>query len=314
MKAIVLALSMISACFLLLTANASAQATRTWVSGLGDDANPCSRTAPCKTFPGAYSRTAAGGEINCIDAGGFGTIAIGHSITIKCDNVEAGVISPSTTGITVNAGPTDAVYISGLDIEGVPGSLPGSVNGIKFNSGGELHIANCVIRGSNSAGPDGNGIFMANSNNAKMFVVDTIINGNTWTGIQVAPIMGANANVLISNVRSDKNGAGYLATTAAGGGAIWMDIENSTASGNLGAGVNSTGATSRVILNRVTSSVNNTHGLVVNGGGTIWFGYSTIFGNNFGLTQNSGTLNSYGNNLIDGNSNAGATPTVVPMH
>jgi len=36
-------------------------------SGVGDDANPCSRTAPCKTFAGAISKTAAAGEINCLD-------------------------------------------------------------------------------------------------------------------------------------------------------------------------------------------------------------------------------------------------------
>ena len=45
---------------LLASAPAHAQATRTWVSGVGDDVNPCSRTAPCKTFAGAISKTAAG--------------------------------------------------------------------------------------------------------------------------------------------------------------------------------------------------------------------------------------------------------------
>src|SRR5947209_14324710 len=76
----------------LATAPASAQASRTWVSGVGDDANPCSRTAPCKTFPGAISKTAAGGEINCLDPGGFGGVTITKSITIKCHYTEGGVI------------------------------------------------------------------------------------------------------------------------------------------------------------------------------------------------------------------------------
>ena len=62
---------------------AHAQATRTWVSGVGDDANPCSRTAPCKTFAGAISKTAAGGEINVLDPGGFGAVTITKSITIS---------------------------------------------------------------------------------------------------------------------------------------------------------------------------------------------------------------------------------------
>src|SRR5882672_11686003 len=79
----------------LSSAPAHAQATRTWVSGVGDDANPCSRTAPCKTFAGAISKTAAGGEINCIDPGGFGAVTITKSMTIACEDVEAGVLNAS---------------------------------------------------------------------------------------------------------------------------------------------------------------------------------------------------------------------------
>ena len=70
-------------------APAQAQATRTWVSGVGDDANPCSRTAPCKTFAGAISKTAASGEIDCLDPGGFGAVTITKAITIKCDGPTA---------------------------------------------------------------------------------------------------------------------------------------------------------------------------------------------------------------------------------
>ena len=82
---------------------ASAQATRTWVSGVGDDANPCSRTAPCKTFAGAISKTATNGEINCIDPGGFGAVTITKSIQIDCRGVLAGVLVSGTNGIIVNA-------------------------------------------------------------------------------------------------------------------------------------------------------------------------------------------------------------------
>src|SRR6476646_8912018 len=82
--------------------SANAQATRTWVSGVGDDANPCSRTAPCKTFAGAISKTATGGEINCLDPGGFGGVTITKSIQIIC-LVEAGVLVSGTNGIVVNA-------------------------------------------------------------------------------------------------------------------------------------------------------------------------------------------------------------------
>src|ERR1700748_3413091 len=89
---------------------ANAQATRTWVSGVGDDVNPCSRTAPCKTFAGAISKTAAGGEISTLDPGGFGTVTITKSISITNDGAgEAGILASGTNGINVVAGPTDAV-------------------------------------------------------------------------------------------------------------------------------------------------------------------------------------------------------------
>src|ERR1017187_10013965 len=98
---------------------ANAQATRTWVSGVGDDANPCSRTAPCKTFAGAISKTAAAGEINCIDTGGFGALTVTKSMTISCEAGTAGVLVAGTNGIVFAGGPTDYLYLKGLDFEGV---------------------------------------------------------------------------------------------------------------------------------------------------------------------------------------------------
>src|ERR1019366_1861693 len=87
---------------------ARAQATRTWVSGVGDDANPCSRTAPCKTFQGAISKTAAAGEINCLDPGGFGAVTITKSITIDC-GFTGGILVSGTNGITINDGSGAAI-------------------------------------------------------------------------------------------------------------------------------------------------------------------------------------------------------------
>src|SRR5437868_5822612 len=101
----------------LLSAPAHAQATRTWVSGVGDDANPCSRTAPCKTFAGAISKTAANGLIDCLDPGGFGSVTITKSITIDCEETFAGILAAGTNGINVpTAGIT--VNLRGLSIEG----------------------------------------------------------------------------------------------------------------------------------------------------------------------------------------------------
>src|SRR4051812_39338515 len=120
--------------------SAQAQATRTWVSGVGDDANPCSRTAPCKTFAGAISKTAGGGEINVLDPGGFGGVTITKSITVS-STFEAGVLVSGTPGITVAAGVNDTVVLEGLDIEG----LGTGTNGVNFSSGALLVINNCKI-------------------------------------------------------------------------------------------------------------------------------------------------------------------------
>src|ERR1700760_352321 len=105
---------------------AHAQATRTWVSGVGDDANPCSRTAPCKTFAGAISKTAAFGEINVLDPGGFGAVTITKSISIRSDHIEAGVLVAGTNGIIVNVpNATDRVLLEGLDFEGMGTGING---------------------------------------------------------------------------------------------------------------------------------------------------------------------------------------------
>src|SRR6187401_734084 len=107
----------------LTAAPAQAQATRTWVSGVGDDVNPCSRTAPCKTFAGAISKTAAGGEINCLDPGGFGTVTITKSITIDCEDTQGSILASGTNGVNVNDSATVTpntikVTLRGLSING----------------------------------------------------------------------------------------------------------------------------------------------------------------------------------------------------
>src|ERR1700691_5524079 len=109
-----------------------AQATRTWISGVGDDANPCSRTAPCKTFAGAISKTAGGGEIDALDPGGFGALTITKGITIDGGGGQvASVLVSGTNGINVAAPVTDAVTIRNLSINGI-GS---GIDGIRFISG-----------------------------------------------------------------------------------------------------------------------------------------------------------------------------------
>jgi hypothetical protein len=115
------------------------------VSGVGDDANPCSRTAPCKTFAGAISKTAAGGEINCIDPGGFGGVTITKSLKIRCPYTEGGVLVSGTNAIVVNAAATDKVTLVGLDINGIGTGAQTSLSGIKVLSAARVNIFNNEI-------------------------------------------------------------------------------------------------------------------------------------------------------------------------
>src|SRR3954464_15007136 len=125
---------------LALPGAAFGQATRTWVSGVGDDANPCSRTAPCKTFAGAISKTANGGEINCIDPGGFGGVTITKSLTIKCQYTEGGVLVAGTNAIVVNAAATDKVTLRVLDINGTGVGAQVSLAGVKVLGAKSVHV------------------------------------------------------------------------------------------------------------------------------------------------------------------------------
>src|SRR5436305_12389740 len=135
---------------LMASAPAHAQASRTWVSGVGDDANPCSRTAPCKTFAGAISKTAAGGEIDCLDSAGYGAVTITKGITINCLGVIGSVLVSGTNGIVVQAGPSDVVYLRGIEVNGIGTGL----SGIRFLAGKALVVDNCAIYGFTQNGID----------------------------------------------------------------------------------------------------------------------------------------------------------------
>jgi len=186
------------------TAPAQAQATRTWVSGVGDDANPCSRTAPCKTFAGAISKTAgapgAPGEINCLDPGGFGAVTITKSINIICGQSGiGGVLVSGTPGITVNVGATDRVVLDGLDFEGVGTGT----NGVSMVGAGLLIIRNSTIRDFS-----GFGVNMAGTSATpapRVLVQNSLITGNKGGGINVQGAGGATNNAEVLNTLIDTN-------------------------------------------------------------------------------------------------------------
>lgn len=162
----------IAAACLALATPANAQATRTWVSGVGDDANPCSRTAPCKTFAGAISKTAAGGEISVLDPGGFGALTITKAISLVARGAEGGILASGTNGIVINAGINDNVSLRGLVIEGAGTGI----NGIQVLQANNVYIADTVIRGFQAS--SGYGIGVQPSNGPRVYLKNVEINSN----------------------------------------------------------------------------------------------------------------------------------------
>jgi hypothetical protein len=203
-------------CFSLFSAPAHAQATRTWVSGVGDDANPCSRTAPCKTFAGAISKTAPAGEINVLDPGGFGAVTITKSITISSVAFEAGVLVSGTNGIVVSAGATDQVVLEGLDIEGLGTGL----DGVKVTAANVVYILRSKIHHFT-----GNGVNMNSSTaNSQVIIKDSLITQNA-TGVNVNGNGVVNTG-LVTNTVIDGNTTNALAVNGAGGAGTSATIEH----------------------------------------------------------------------------------------
>ena len=193
----------------LFAAPASAQRARTFVASFGLDTNPCTFASPCKTFQHAIDVVLAGGEVTAIDSAGFGPITITHAVTITSPaGIEAGIVPPTGgTAITINAGPSDAVVLRGLTVNGAGIGQ----NGIVFNSGGSLTIASCVVQNSVFDGSHittGNGILIQPASGTVDFVItDTIVTKNGTGGIQYLPTGGSpSVNGTIDQVTATSNG------------------------------------------------------------------------------------------------------------
>lgn len=296
---------------------AAAQATRTWVAGVGDDANPCSRTAPCKTFAGAIVKTANNGIIDCVDQGAYGAVTIVKSITIDCEGVTAGSLHSSTNGVVINAAATDVVVLRGIQIDGSPATSPG-LNGVRFLAGGALYIEKCTIRDSNGAAPNGNGVLFAPSGNSRLQIINSQITGHgtatTGAGVQIAPTGTGNAEVVIRDTELTGNTVGVRADASIGTGTIQINISNTVASHNRFHGFVAIGGNGRVrmMLNDVVSSNNSGEGVRVVGPNVgVRIGRSTVSYNGTGITATGGgNILSYGDNFIDGNTVDGFTPPV----
>jgi hypothetical protein len=270
-----------------LPASSFAQATRTWVSGVGDDANPCSRVAPCKTFAGAISKTAAGGEIDALDPGGYGALTITKAITIDGGGGQvASILVSGTPGITVAAQPFDRVIIRNMRFDGLMGgtSTPGT-NGIRIVSGYSTRIENSTIFGFGQSGVD----FEANNSpQPKLIISNTTISANS-NGVTAIPGGGTGEHMTIENSHIDDNNncglvvGGGCGVTSGSGTPTLANTVNTTFNGNASVGIESVGNSAVVIAKDAV--FDNGTGLYHPGGGQI-----VSFGDNYvGSNGSDGT-------------------------
>ncbi|MBL8297821.1 MAG: right-handed parallel beta-helix repeat-containing protein [Rhodanobacteraceae bacterium] len=287
--------------YALLAASAHAQATRTWVSGVGDDANPCSRTAPCKTFAGAISKTAASGSISVLDPGGFGAVTITKSITIETDGQLAGVLNAGTNGITINAGASDVVTLRGLQMNG---ALTG-INGIRILAGGRVIIEDCTIQAVSN-----NGIDITPTTAAKVLVRNTTISRVAGgAAISVAPGVGGSANLTVerSNLFANKAGLIVVSGTAS--------VNDSTVSANDQNGIFANSAGANVVINVNNSRVTNNTAVgirALNATSSIFVSNTVISGNGTGVAAAGGAaLSTYKNNSVVNNTTPGTFTAIL---
>jgi hypothetical protein len=275
---------------LAIPGSAFGQATRTWISGVGDDANPCSRTAPCKTLAGAMSKTAAGGQISGIDGGGFGAVTINKSLTIDLRRIwEPGVLTNVSNGITVNAAATDRVKILGLNING----LNSNFHGIRILQARSVKISDVHIFGFNR-----NGISVENANALTRVVVrNSTINDNGGNGVLVAP-QGANAaRVTLRDNNIDDNGCGVTASRVGADPAFNFAV-------NCGTGG---AATATPVINAFGNAISDSErqAFFANGStATIRIGRNDVTGSNSApaiQAINSGSILTFNNNFVAGN-------------
>ena len=282
--------------FVLLAATlAGAQASRTWVSGVGDDVNPCSRTAPCKTFAGAISKTAAGGEIDALDPAGYGAVTITKAITIDGGGGQvASVLVSGTNGIVVQAGPSDVVILRNLRINGIGTGI----NGIRFLSGRDLNVENCYIFGFTTNGVD---IALNQATQGSAHVLNTVVKNVGGTGVAATNTVTPQVRVGIDNSAMILTNKGVEA-----GDHSRVVVNRSVIENAASIGANSTASAGDSILTLDHSDISyNGTGTSSTGGGLV-----VVADNKFSQngTNASGQCQSYGTNRFDNNNQGTCVP------
>ena len=283
---------------------AQAQATRTWVSGVGDDANPCSRTAPCKTFAGAISKTADCGEIDALDPGGFGAVTITKSITIDGTGTLAGILASLTTGVIINADNTKVITLRGLSINGACNGIRG-INAIQAKT---LNIEDCVIfRFANE------GVLINDSDGIAVNIRNSVIRDNATDGVNMTSTASL-VKATLDNCRLSGNSQTGLHVRAGGRATAHNCVFSNN--GNVGVFADAIGGGTIAVVRVWTSQISfNGIGVQAGNGGNAGISVAEIAQNQIDNNTGNGavvsvgaagtTINTFSNNSILGNGTDG---------
>jgi hypothetical protein len=285
MKRIGLVMVAMGVMLLSLSAGTSgAQPRRVFVSATGNDANPCTRTQPCRSLDEGVTTVAGNGEVIILDSGNYGDVVIGKAVVIAAaPGVYATIVQEGTEpGVTVNAPAGAIVVLRNLTIHRVPTGFGGT--GIRFNSGGHLYVEDCVVEGSFANGVQagaGGSFHLTDSKvrgaidedaieifgGTKAYFSRVQVSGTALKGLEAA---GAGVQVNIRESSFSTTGQGVIV----GSGAV-VTIENSQFNAHSTALNASSGGEFRV-----SESVIANNGTAVGGGGTrISLGNNRLIGN-----------------------------------
>jgi hypothetical protein len=322
MKSHVFGLALLSAIAVGAGAPAQAQSgslTRSFVSSSGADSNACTIAAPCASFAQAYAQVGADGIVAALDPGKYGPLTVTGPVTINGNGWAAITATANGEGITIGAGSTDNVTLTGLEIDGAGAAY----NGILFNSGGNLVVKNCVLKDFlrvDNSGNNGNGIYIAPTSGTISFtIVDTIVSNSPYAGIIYLPPDGAAiATGVIDHVvatGSTANGGIGASMNHASGGSVAISISNSVISNNTGAnGVFTVGSGGSIAMTLDNDEISyNAYGILNSAGSSMVLGRSTITNNSAYSIYNYSTVDTFKNNQIyaNGNGNAVGGPNAL---
>jgi len=275
---------------------------QTWVSGFGDNNNPCTVNAPCRTFAGAFAKTSSGGEISVMDAADFGPVTITKGITINAVGALGSVLSTSGAAITINAGASDVVVLRGLSIHGAGAGS----EGIHFGSGLKLHIESTTVTGFT-----GDAIAFLPSGTSTLYMNSVTVRNNGASGVFIQPTPAGTASASLNNVRFEGNSRGLRVEDGS-----TVLVRKSIATGNSANGLVaiSTASLARaidLIIEDTTSALNGATGVYAGPFATVRLINSTVVKNGVGVSG-GGSLLSSGTNSIRGNTpNNGGLPTTI---